>query len=144
VEGSAGSGREALVGLDRAWPWPWPWPAAGSSSAAAEQRQNDTDGSCNFGDGKLGGEFGRRRDGDGRAAWLPRIRERKRSEKLEEARCGEGAAQQLQFTVAPRHVVRERRREWGGEGGGSGMKTSERGAVARMRGSARPRVARHQ
>jgi hypothetical protein len=35
------------------------------------------------------------------------IGERKRSEKLEEACCGEGAAQQLQLTVAPRHVARE-------------------------------------
>jgi hypothetical protein len=46
--GSAGCGREALVGLDRAWPWPWP--AAGSSSAATEQRQNSTGGSSSFGD----------------------------------------------------------------------------------------------
>jgi hypothetical protein len=47
-----------------------------------------------------GDEFGRRMDGDGRAAWSPQDWERKWSEKLEEARCGEGAAQQRQLEAA--------------------------------------------
>jgi hypothetical protein len=99
---------------------------------------------CSFGDGKLGGEFGRRRDGNGRAAWLPRDWG---EEEVGEARGG--VLWRRSSAAAAAHggsTARSERDRGSGEvrEGGSGMKTSERGAVARMRGSARPRVARHQ
>ena len=82
-----------MLGLSHGQPWPClalASQAIGSSSVVAEQHQDGTGGSCSFGNSKLGGEFGRRRDGGGRAAWPPHDWERERLEDLEEARCKGG------------------------------------------------------
>jgi len=54
-------------------------------------------GSGSFGDGKQGGESGRRRDGGGGAAWPPHDWE---LERLEETRCGGGAAAAMELPLA--------------------------------------------
>ena len=69
-EGASASTEGRCWGLaadSRGRAWPWPWPAAASSDAATEQRPDGKQGSDSFGDGS--GEFGRRRDGGGGAAW---------------------------------------------------------------------------